>query len=67
MLILSRKLNQKVVIGEGPDAITVCVTSIDRNTVKLGFDAPKSIRVDRMEIAIAKLNSSVFEDFETHD
>jgi carbon storage regulator len=67
MLILSRKIGQKIVIGEGQDAVTVCVTSIDRDTVKLGFDAPKSIRVDRMEVAIAKLNSAIFKDFEAND
>jgi carbon storage regulator len=48
MLVLSRKLNEKIVIDGG---IVVTVVKIDRNQVRLGIEAPKDVRVFREEIA----------------
>lgn len=51
MLVFSRGTNEHVVIGEGPDAVRVYVVEIRHpNLVRLGFDAPKSVRIDRAEI-----------------
>ncbi|MEM9602281.1 MAG: carbon storage regulator CsrA [Pseudomonadota bacterium] len=47
MLILSRRLGEKVVIG--PD-ITVEVVSIKGSQVKLGFAGPKDVPVYRQEV-----------------
>lgn len=47
MLVLSRKLNQSIIIG---DNIRVVVVSIDRDQVKVGIDAPRDISVHRSEI-----------------
>lgn len=47
MLVLSRKLNQAIMIG---DDIRIVVVSVDRDQVKLGIDAPRSIAVHRSEI-----------------
>lgn len=47
MLVLSRKLNQSIVIG---DDVRIVVVSIDRDTIKLGIDAPRSIPVHRAEV-----------------
>jgi carbon storage regulator len=48
MLVLSRKLNEKIVIDGG---IVVTVVKIDRNQVRLGIEAPPQVRVFREEIA----------------
>ncbi len=48
MLVLSRKLNEKIVIDGG---IVVTVVKIDRNQVRLGIEAPDHVRVLREEIA----------------
>jgi carbon storage regulator len=48
MLVLSRKLNEKIVIDGG---IVVTVVKIDRNQVRLGIEAPAQVRVFREEIA----------------
>jgi carbon storage regulator len=47
MLVLSRKLNEKIVIGGN---ITITVVKIDRNQVRLGIEAPNQIPVYREEI-----------------
>jgi carbon storage regulator len=48
MLVLSRKLNEKIVIDGG---IVVTVVKIDRNQIRLGIEAPGHVRVFREEIA----------------
>jgi carbon storage regulator len=48
MLVLSRKLNEKIVIDGG---IVVTVVKIDRNQIRLGIEAPSDVRVFREEIA----------------
>jgi carbon storage regulator len=47
MLVLSRKLNEKIVIDGG---IVVTVVKIDRNQVRIGIEAPNNVRVFREEI-----------------
>lgn len=55
MLILSRKSDESIVIGEN---IVVKVISIDRGSVKLGFEAPPSTLILRAELkeAVASEN-----------
>lgn len=47
MLILSRKLNESIVI-DGNTVVTIL--GIERNTIKLGIMAPKEVRVLRSEL-----------------
>jgi carbon storage regulator len=55
MLVLSRKLNEKIVIDGG---IVVTVVKIDRNQVRLGIEAPANVRIFREEIAAADGHTS---------
>ena len=48
MLVLSRKLGEKIVIG---DNIVVTVVKIDRNQIRIGIEAPNDVLVYREEIA----------------
>ena len=47
MLILSRKKNESIIIG---DNIEVMVTDISGDVIKLGISAPRRISVHRKEV-----------------
>lgn len=47
MLILSRKINESIFIG---DNIEVKIVSIDKGVVKLGIEAPSSVSIMRSEL-----------------
>lgn len=51
MLVLSRKLGEVIVIN---DNIKMYVIEIRGDQVRLGFDAPKDIPIDRQEIVDRK-------------
>ncbi|MBS2970671.1 carbon storage regulator CsrA [Metabacillus sp. KIGAM252] len=57
MLVLTRKLNEAIRIGED---IEITVVSIQDGQVKLGINAPKNIDIHRKEIylSIQEENSS---------
>jgi carbon storage regulator len=47
MLVLSRKMNQSIKVG---DDIEIYIINIDRDQVKIGVKAPKNIAIYRKEI-----------------
>ena len=51
MLVLSRRLNQTIVIG---GRVRVTVLAITPNRVELGVEAPLQIAVDREEIHLRR-------------
>jgi carbon storage regulator len=56
MLVLSRKLGEKIQISEN---ITITVLEIDRGKIRLGIDAPRSVPVLRQELANRSPTSDV--------
>ncbi len=48
MLVLTRKVNQTIVVGDG---ITITVVAVEKGRVRLGITAPKSVAVHRQEVA----------------
>ena len=55
MLALTRKVGEKIVVG---DNITITIVDIKGDNVRLSFDAPREIKIYRGEIfeAIAREN-----------
>ncbi|MDR2747137.1 MAG: carbon storage regulator CsrA [Treponema sp.] len=47
MLILSRKVNEKIMIG---DDISISIIEVRGDQVRLGVDAPRSVKVFRQEV-----------------
>ena len=47
MLILSRKINEKIMIG---DDISISIIEIRGDQVRIGVDAPKNVKVFRQEV-----------------
>ena len=51
MLILTRRIGEKIIIG---DDVTISVLELRGNHVKLGFDAPDYVKINRSEIILNK-------------
>ena len=47
MLVLSRKLGEKIFIG---DNICITVVDIDRGKIRLGIEAPRDVAIYRQEL-----------------
>jgi carbon storage regulator len=56
MLVLSRRLNQAIVIG---GAVRVTVLAITPSRIELGVEAPREIMVDREEIHVRRQESRI--------
>ena len=54
MLVLTRQTKEEIEITIGGQTVTLKVVSIDRDKVRLGFDASKEVVVDRKEVADRK-------------
>jgi len=50
MLVLSRKISEKIILQTSDGEIVLMVIGIDRGQVKLGLDAPKSVNICRSEL-----------------
>lgn len=51
MLVLSRKLGEKILIGKD---VTITVVDIDRGKVRLGVEAPRDVTIFRSELVQEK-------------
>ncbi len=49
MLVLSRRLNESIVID---DRITITVVAVDGTQVRLGLEAPKEVPIFRKELLV---------------
>ena len=66
MLVLTRKIDESIVIG---DNIVVKVVAVENGVVKLGIDAPKEISIMRSELLeeIAKTNRAAMGNSDEND
>lgn len=52
MLVLSRKTDEGIMIGEN---VTIRVLGVKGNQVRIGIDAPRDVKVNRAEVIEAEL------------
>jgi carbon storage regulator len=55
MLVLSRKLGEKIYISEN---ICITVVDIDRGKIRLGIEAPREVPIFRQELLQDKANTA---------
>ena len=58
MLVLTRKLGESVRVGDG---IVIKIVEVRRSRVRIGIDAPPSVRIQREEIACQTENRELEE------
>lgn len=49
-LVVSRRSGQRIVIGQGPDAIIVTITDVRGDKVRVGIRAPRDVKIRREEL-----------------
>jgi carbon storage regulator CsrA len=50
-LVLTRKINEKVILHDDDGVLAeVKISKVDRNQVRLTFEADNKIRIDRQEV-----------------
>lgn len=52
MLVLTRKLHERIKIFTSDGEIIVEITAILGNKIRLGFEAPKNIKISREKVEI---------------
>lgn len=63
MLILTRRVGESIVIGDGDNAVTVHVLeSRGSNQLRIGIDAPRSMPVYRSELYKPGIKSNATEE-----
>ena len=55
MLVLTRKMQERIQIGSN---ITITILRVKGNTVRVGIDAPREIRVVRGELTVQRGDSA---------
>jgi carbon storage regulator len=68
MLVLSRKINESIVIKSDSGDIRIVVIEIDKGKIRLGIDAPKGYPIVREELVREIKNAnklSAFDNLET--
>lgn len=56
MLVLTRKVGQSILINEN---IEVCILEVSEGAIKIGINAPKSVKVLRKEIISEVKNENI--------
>lgn len=60
-LVLTRKIDEEIIISNGNKKVvcSIAVSKIDRNNVRLSFEAEPDLRIDRKEVFESKYGKQV--------
>lgn len=50
MLVLSRKKNEQIIVGEGESQVVITVIEVRGDRVRLGIEARKEVSIHRREV-----------------
>jgi carbon storage regulator len=50
VLVLSRRIGESIVLRVGADRVTITVLEVRGDVVRVGIEAPRSVRVHRAEL-----------------
>lgn len=50
MLVLSRKINEEIVIKTSDGEVVITLVEANRDRCRMGFEAPETIRIYRREV-----------------
>lgn len=50
MLVLSRQRDQSIIIGDGPNKVTITIVDIRGDKCRIGIDGPKEVPIHREEV-----------------
>lgn len=50
MLCLSRRIGERIVVGEGDTKVVITIIDIDRNKCRVGLEAAKAVKIYRSEL-----------------
>ena len=49
MLVLTRKIGEEIIIGDGSDGLRIRVLDIHGSKVRIGFEGPRHVKILRSE------------------
>lgn len=52
MLVLSRKANERLFLGQGAELIEICIVRIGPDSVRIGINAPANLKIVRSELVL---------------
>ena len=64
MLVISRKVDESLIIG---DKITVTILAIEGDRIKIGIDAPRDMTILRQEVYQAVQDQTKLQELMTED
>lgn len=50
MLVLTRGIDESIIVSMGGEQVRLSIVDVRGSNVRIGFTAPKSVRIDREEV-----------------
>ncbi|MCL1903088.1 MAG: carbon storage regulator [Oscillospiraceae bacterium] len=57
MLVITRKLNESIIVQAGETKIEIAVLDLAKDKAKIGVNAPREVKIIRKELIIAEASN----------